>query len=119
MLAMEYAQLQNIDEVEPLDELDIVCLEEICQVLARHGRINRFGVALLHNHFSLQDGEMMVEFSDAQNRALVTKPMNSKNLDPSRFVQTLWRFDDVVGRQCVRECNKDASGYHNFYHDHR
>ncbi len=53
MEPMQWSALTHIDDVEPIGERDAECLEEIRLVLAKHGCLRRFGIALLHRHFRL------------------------------------------------------------------
>jgi hypothetical protein len=39
-------------------------------VLARHGRLDRFTIHLVHKHFDVAEGEMVVEYMDADERVL-------------------------------------------------
>jgi hypothetical protein len=48
---MAYTELPDIDETAPLDASDHSCMKEIRDVLARHDKLNRFGLTLLHTHF--------------------------------------------------------------------
>jgi len=50
---VQWSNLRNIDDVQPVNDGDTDCLVEIREVLRRHGKLDRFGVALLHSHFDL------------------------------------------------------------------
>ena len=50
-------ELTDIDEVERLSESDQACFDDIREALRKHGKLQRFGVTLLHSHFPVQDDE--------------------------------------------------------------
>src|SRR5260370_32755153 len=84
------AHFANIDDIEPLSSQDTACLEEIREVLARHGALERFGVSLLHEHFEVADDEILVETCDIEARTLVTTPMKRAELGEEAIIQTNW-----------------------------
>ena len=51
MAPTQWGRYEDINDVEPLNEGDQACLTEIREVLKKHGKRERFGVALLHRHF--------------------------------------------------------------------
>src|SRR3546814_14155981 len=71
---MEWAPLQDIDDVAPIGAADADCLKEVYEVLQRHGKVDRFGVTLLHKHFAMRDDEVLLERTDAAPRSLVLQP---------------------------------------------
>ncbi len=86
---VQWAELKDIDDVEPLNDSDSECLADVREVLARHGRLQRFGVALLHSHFELGSDEVLLESSDENARTLTLKP--AKVEEASRnSVGTVW-----------------------------
>jgi hypothetical protein len=64
-----------IEDVPPLDDNDLVCLQEIRAVLKKHRKIDRFGVTLLHQHFDLKSGEILMETASDQNRSMTQEPV--------------------------------------------
>jgi hypothetical protein len=114
MTALEYAGLPTLDDVAPLTAEDEDCLNELRGVLARHGRLDRFGVALLHRHFDLDEGEILVEECDTTRRTLTTSPRRSEDFPPERRIETVWRFDGHGNRTCVKNCNSGICS-----HDHQ
>src|SRR5579884_990287 len=73
MAPMQWAKMKDMDEVEPINGSDYACLAEIREVLKRHGKQERLGIALLHKHFEVAGDEMLVEYTDKQERVLTTK----------------------------------------------
>ena len=65
---LQWARLPDLSEVAPLDAADLACIAELRKVLARHQRLERFALHLVHKHFELADGEVLVEYSDPHRR---------------------------------------------------
>jgi hypothetical protein len=86
------ANLKDLHEVEPINEGDHDCLAEVCEVLKKHGKLERFGVSLLHQHFDLAADEVLVEDNDAQTRVLTIKPV--KQEETGHTMETMWKFVD-------------------------
>jgi hypothetical protein len=101
MSSLQWNSLSDIEDTEPINESDLECLKELKEVLFKHGKINRFGVALLHKHFDLQEGECLVEYTNAETRTLET--VVKKDIEVNNAIQTLWRFDDI---QFLLKCEK-------------
>jgi len=109
------APLLNVDDVVPYNEGDFAVMAEVKAVLAKHNAQSRFGIMLLHDHFPVADDEVMVEFEDAQNRTLTTKPVKASQLVdmPVTLMETQWRLDtsDTLD-QPTRRCIKHQGGRH-------
>ena len=119
MTRADLPKLPDIDELRPVGPEDQPCLDELKEVLIRHGALSRFGINLLHQHFEIGANEVLVEGIDEENRVLVIQP---KILSEVRGgVETSWRLDDPVGRQLcevVCQSERDYQGvlYHNRKH---
>ncbi len=111
-------ELRDIDAVESFSERDAACLQEIRDILSKHGLTDRFGVALLHRHFALAEGELLVEFCDRESRSLLTHPVLASAVEEDQLVETVWRFDGFQGQRCVQYCPKDGNR-HRGYKDHK
>ncbi|HEV7284686.1 MAG TPA: hypothetical protein VGN75_07495 [Kaistia sp.] len=113
---MEWAPLQDIDDVAPIGAADADCLKEIYEVLQRHGKVDRFGVTLLHKHFAMTDDEVLLERTDAATRSLVLQPAKIDSPEIARSVQTSWRLMEgrgaVTNTWCERRCVRDIHGNH-------
>lgn len=72
---MSWQGLPGVDGVVPLNDADNAVVSEIRDVLAKHGALDRFGLALLHSHFEVSDDEVLVESVDLEARSLVVRPM--------------------------------------------
>jgi hypothetical protein len=108
-----HADLDNIADVKPIGDPDAACLEDVRLVLARHNALDRFGIALLHNHFDLADDEMMLETTDAERREHVVRPVRSSYPADNGFTAqtTIVSFDEHgYSQNCG--CDPRASGHH-------
>jgi hypothetical protein len=71
---------------------------EVREVLARHGRLDRFGLTLLHSHFDLANDEILVETVDKAGRTLTTRPLSAAATEPgATLVESSWRLDAPDG----------------------
>jgi hypothetical protein len=101
-LPLPWTGIDHINDVNSLSPDDEACLDEIRDVLGRHGRQNKFGVALLHYHFPIGDDEILVEHCDTKNRILTVRTVPQGSLDHGRLIETIWRFDGINGQLCQR-----------------
>lgn len=109
-----YAGLRDISEVAPYDEIkDKPLFDEIREVLRKHKAIDRFGIAHLHGHFKVNEGEVMVETHDEQKRTLTIKPYRNQNLkEPNTELQpTNWRFGEDGRVIEMQFCIETAGGH--------
>jgi hypothetical protein len=65
---LHWSRLSDLRDVAPLDADDLACMAELRAVLARHGRLERFALHLVHRHFDLAATEVLVEYSDPRTR---------------------------------------------------
>jgi hypothetical protein len=117
---VQWAALKHIDIVDPINEQDAECLIEIRDVLKKHGKLNRLGVALLHSHFDLEDDEIMLESTeDEDTRTLTTKAVKNSETDGVN-VGTIWMLregDPTTMSWCRSYCKVYAvTGLHTKEH---
>lgn len=110
--------LPDISQVLPISEDDEKCLQEVEEVLRRHGVLSRFGIALLHTHFQIAEDEILLEECDVNNRTLVCKPVKISHLS-EKTIQTIWAFDKSINKACTKYCPTDQWGRHLGYKDHK
>ena len=113
VMPVQWGLLKDIDDVEPMNDNDLPVLMEIKDVLKRHGKIERFGVALLHSHFDLGDDEIMVESADHSDRVLTLQPIQS-NGSSDNLVGTIWMLRDEPMHAmawCRRFCERSWLGH--------
>jgi hypothetical protein len=95
LLSPQGANLKDFDEVDPINEADSACLDEVCEVLKKHGKLERFGVSLLHKHFDLAADEVLVEDNDPHTRVLTIEPV--RKAAAADVGPTTWMFlDDAL-----------------------
>ncbi|CQD21008.1 hypothetical protein BN1232_05116 [Mycobacterium lentiflavum] len=92
---IQWMDLSYIDDVQPIDDDDAECLEEIRLVLERHKNLDRFGIALLHSHFQIADDELLLETTDVEEREHWVRPVKKSHLSQMGLEArtTILRFD--------------------------
>ncbi|MEA2276413.1 MAG: hypothetical protein QOC78_1373 [Solirubrobacteraceae bacterium] len=108
---MTWNDLANIDRLETLSNADRDVVEEVREVLARHGALGRFGLTLLHSHFELAPHEVLVETVDPDGRRLVTEARSVSDLPAGTLVPTSWRLDGTEPVPIIH-CWRYPSGMH-------
>jgi hypothetical protein len=97
--------LLDIGEVVPRSDADDACLTEIRDVLRRHGALDRFGILLLHSHFSLDSDEILVEQVDVESRTQTIRPIGRTDAEGMSTVETQWILTtDSPVMTCVQYC---------------
>jgi hypothetical protein len=108
--------LRDINDVTPLTETDQPMVEEIVAVLKKFDALDRFGLTLLHQHFSVSADEVLLETTDIAARTQLIRPVPKSTLEFEDYVETSWRLDTGQPMMhCV--CRRDPdTGSHNHYH---
>jgi hypothetical protein len=113
--AAERRDFPDIDDAARRSESDAELFAELREVLERHGAASRFGVTLLHKHFSIDADEVLVETCDVETRTLVTKPYPRALALARPTIDTNWRFDvrGEVAQECWQWCffDNDAQAH--------
>jgi hypothetical protein len=94
----------DISEFGPQDQ---ACLDEIRSVLERHGRLDRVGVCLLHQHFPMADDEVLMESCDEEARTLTLRPMKRSELDEEDVIFTSY---SLGSGSALQACSKKDHG---------
>jgi len=90
-----WSAFPDVDEVEPLGASDDAVLKELRAVLEKHGALKRFGISLLHRHFALDDGEVLIESTDRESRRQTVEVRPAAQVfNGGRVLGTQWAFDD-------------------------
>jgi len=117
---VQWASLKHFDDIEPITDEDFEVLSEIRDVLDKHEYLDRFGIALLHRHFEIQEDEFAIEYTDEQKRISEVRIEKREEATEKNSVQTMWRFTkegaNAVTR-CVLRCNSSGSWSHQRYHN--
>lgn len=82
----------DILDVTPLSSNDDECIAEIRDVLSKHGKLGRFGLTLLHDHFPVSSDETLVEYCNPETRTLTIRPEGAKDFDSSNSIETSWEL---------------------------
>ena len=90
---LQWKRVPDLRDVAPLDANDLACMAELREVLARHGRLQRFAVHLIHKHFELAEGEVLVEYSDAVRREHRLRVERRDGVTARNAVPTTWMLD--------------------------
>ena len=98
--------------IESLGAGDEAVIEQVREVLEENGALDRFGLTLLHSHFDLEEGEVLVERVDSERRTLTIRPEKRVELEEEADpVVTSWRLaadgslEDIV--YCYRPKGSD------------
>jgi len=114
----QWASVRDIHDIEhDLSQADIDCLTEVRAALERHGRLERFGVMLLHKHFDIASDECLLETIDTERRELIVRPVPKSQLPQA--IQTQWRLVDRSPLQwCEAWCNYSGGTHHHGHQHH-
>ena len=102
--AVQWSRLQDLGQVRPLDAADLACMAELRDVLARHGRLERFALHLVHKHFQLAPQEVLVEYSDPLEREQRFRVETSDSESVRDAVPTTWMLDSPAAPVVVCVC---------------
>ena len=108
--------LPHINDAMPLTNQDKSLVDEVLSVLRRHNAERRFGLVLLHQHFSIGPEEVLVETTDAQARSQLTTPMSKSDLARLDYKVTSWRLDS--GEPLMHCVCLVRGGEHSGVHQH-
>jgi hypothetical protein len=115
---LQWSALSDIDDVEPLGNGDFECLADIREILRKHGKMSRLGVALLHSHFDLEADEALVETADPLRRELTLRPIKGVEAGGG-MVGTIWMLRDgdiATMSWCRSYCFRGIFGHSESHH---
>jgi hypothetical protein len=103
---IQHSKLTDIDEIEPINDLDYEVLEEIKSVFVKHKYVNRFGIILLHKHFDIAEDEVLMETTNEEERISTVKVEKALNSEQNT-IGTMWKFgnDIIAATKCVVRCH--------------
>lgn len=108
-----FAGLPDIADVIPRSAADDALFAELAAVLNKHSARDRFGVVLLHTHYPIADGEMLVEETDVETRTQTIRPAPGR---PADTIETAWRLGPqgqaITNCVCPVDRNGDHLGNH-------
>lgn len=94
-------KLVSLHSDEALTADDMACFSDIRAVLQKHGKLERFGVTLLHKHFEMKEGEVLLESSDQQNRTMILEP-KIIDTDDMAAIDTQWYLGKAMPLALVK-----------------
>lgn len=92
--AKNWNDLPNLTSVHELTEKDDSCLNELQAVLKKYELTSKFGVALLHKHFTIEDDEVLLEKNNPIKKTLESRPIKISEAENGEYATTIWRFDE-------------------------
>ena len=103
----------SIADARALTEEDAPLVNDLVAVLEKHNALDRFGIALLHQHFPIATDEVLCEDVDVRNRVLSTRPIKKETVAREPHTVTLWSLRDKTARMaCV--CHDYGQGHAHF-----
>jgi hypothetical protein len=91
--------------------IDSASLRRCADLISAISPQRRIGLALIHSHFDLHDGEVMVETVDSDSRVCTVRPMRLDSIPAeAELVPTIWELgpagsDPVPVQYCYRPKN--------------
>ena len=105
IVGMEFAQPDDFGDTEPLSDDDEDVLTGICEMLAAHDKVERFGVRLIRNPLELSEQEMLHETSDSSTRSLhCSVGERDSMLVDRKVIQTAWKWRVGAGAEVMQDC---------------
>jgi len=95
VVAMQWMNTQDLHDCEPLNEQDLACMNEMRAVLAKHGKLERFALHLIHKHFDIAEDEVLVEYSDATRREQFFRVEKADSETARHAIPTTWTLQQI------------------------
>jgi hypothetical protein len=92
---MQWTRVEDLHDTEPLSQADVECMKDLRAVLARHGRLGRFALHLIHKHFEIADDEVLVEYSEAANREQFFRVEKASSEVARHAIPTTWTLEHL------------------------
>ena len=107
-----WARFPHIADVAPLGEQDREVLEAIRVVLEKHGALERFGINLIHRHFGLEEGEILLESTEMETRRQMVDVRPEAEIQGANVIATQWVFGARgEGMACKLYCHFQDYGH--------
>jgi hypothetical protein len=100
--AASYGNIPRFEDLQPIGPSDDECIKEVREVLAKHGKLNRFSLSLLHEHFEMAEDEVLKEDCDQETRSLTLKAVKEASLTDQSIIGTELNME--TGR-IIRKCS--------------
>ncbi len=100
----------DIESVRPLGPEDDAVMADLHRTLERHGALDRFGISLLHQHFDLEEGEIMLEETNKAERLQQMRVVQAADLENVANIATAWSLES--GMPLMRCTCQQSGGEH-------
>lgn len=107
---MQWARVEDLQDVEPLSDDDFECMQQVREVLARHGKPSRFALHLIHKHFDIEADEILVEYSDGAKREQTCRPEKATSEMALGATPTTWSLQHIEPLATCR-CARTVNGH--------
>lgn len=92
---MQWAPIKDLHDCDPLSEADLECMKDVRAALAKHGKLDRFALHLIHKHFDIAEDEILVEYSEAANREQFFRVEKASSEAAKHAVPTTWTLESM------------------------
>jgi hypothetical protein len=111
-LAFALNSQPDIHDAGTRSDNEVAAFSEMREVLKKYGLEAKYGLTLLHKHFDLDEDEVLVEYTDIENRTLTSKPTKIGMIPSHSLIETTWALDkDVVMGHCMIVCFTGGNGH--------
>jgi hypothetical protein len=102
-----HSSLPTFEQAVPLGDSDEAFVAELRHLLAKYDNLDRFGLALLHDHFDIAPDEILFETNNPQHRTLSLTTEKIASLPP--YKATMWHLNPSRGAvpQALQACAED------------
>ena len=124
LVGLEYAAPADFGDVAALSDRDEAVLAGLAELLASHGKLDRFGVKLIRNPLALSEDQLLLETCDLVTRIQYCDVSSRAAVPADRtIIETTWRWrlangspDHVVMQECTAGCTPAVGGGHVLAH---
>lgn len=92
---MQWANIKDLHECEPLSDADLACMRDVRAALAKHGKLNRFALHLVHKHFDIAEDEVLVEYSESSTREQFFRVEKATSETALHAIPTTWTLESM------------------------
>lgn len=127
VIGMEFAEADDLGSTPPLGADDESVLAGVAELLAAHGKTERFGIKLIRDPLDLLEQELLLETCDSSVRTLYCDVTTRDAIpaEESTIIETSWRYqvvdghgESIVMKECVSLCVRDVVEGHGSDHRH-
>lgn len=108
---MQWSKLADLHDVSPLGGDDMECMRAVRAVLKQFNKLDRFALHLIHKHFEIADDEVLVEYSNAENREQIMRAEKRDSADARDAVPTTWILKDEMQAMATCVCATRSDGH--------